>query len=148
MVEPDLREKRFDPMTGEPIAQPRIFTVLTPHQRDSLIQLPISDEMRQDLTSICLYLSSDQIDHYLDLLNHVNFENNADIYPYVNKILAMNIPNEQKKGLINQLEFLHARNRESFLLELEIAQTRDLMQQKANSDAEKVKHTKILEKNP
>jgi len=143
--EPDLREKRFDPMTGEPIAPPRQFTVLTPTQRHQLMQLPIADEERRDLASICLYLSSDQIDHYLNLLDQLNSEKNADIHPYVNEILEMDIPNDQKKGLIHQLEFLHARNRDAFLFELKIAQTRDQLQSQSKSEIKPTPRSKILE---
>jgi hypothetical protein len=108
-------KKQFD----EDTPRERIFNILSPQNRAKFINLPLSDQERDEIAKSLVYLDEQHQSRYLDELSVLNPQSHTNIDNYINRIIALPLPKDQHDFLVEQLHYLPEDNFEEFVAFLE-----------------------------
>jgi hypothetical protein len=138
--------RRFDPATGKlivpesipqtyfppkdiPPVQPpnekvenqpnRIFSVLDAEVRQKLLELDVSEKEREEIAQNLVTLAKDTQLKYLQEIDDVNVSMEEESAKFISRINKLNLPEDQKIFLIQQLEFMPLTQQGEFVAYLE-----------------------------
>jgi len=112
----DLSQKRIS-MPGD-VAK-KVFTVLEPEVREKFINLSVTDEERDLISKALIYLESNQQLRYMDEIHNVNLDPEILFEQYIKRIHVLPIEPQQRRFLVEQLEYLPHEKQEEFVSFLE-----------------------------
>ncbi|MHA1611024.1 MAG: hypothetical protein ACTSYU_03140 [Promethearchaeota archaeon] len=96
-----------------------IFTVLHPSIRKRLINLPIAEEEKDQITKGLIYLTMVEQKRFLSELEQVNISHEDYYSKYIKSIQGLSIAEDQQDFLIQQLNYLPDEEIEEFIRILE-----------------------------
>lgn len=116
LKEPNLSQKSIF-MPGDVAKE--IYSVLDPEVRAKFVNLSVTNEERDLISKAMIYLEKDQQLRYMDELHQINQDPEVVFEQYIKRIHILPIEPQQRRFLVEQLEYLPFEKQEEFVSFLE-----------------------------
>ncbi|UYP45144.1 hypothetical protein NEF87_001429 [Candidatus Lokiarchaeum ossiferum] len=96
-----------------------IYSVLDPTVREKFVKLSVTDEERDLISKALIYLEKEHQLRYMDELQNINQDPEVVFEQYIKRIHVLPIEPQQRRFLVEQLEYLPFEKQEEFVSFLE-----------------------------